>query len=62
MGNPLAWIELVGLFGLALGTGLWQYFKMDRELKRSRAERAAREEQAGDQPPAPAPEPGKRGG
>ncbi len=36
-------IELVAFFGLALGIGLWQYFKMDRELKRDRAAREARE-------------------
>jgi len=38
-----AWIELVMAFGIAIGVGLWQYFKMDRELKRDRAQRAARE-------------------
>ena len=38
-----AWIELVASFGIALGFGLWQYLKVDRELKRSRAEREARE-------------------
>jgi len=42
MGN-FAWIELVLFYGIAIGIGLWQYFKMDRELKRDRAERAARE-------------------
>ncbi|MGB3808093.1 MAG: hypothetical protein WA936_12910 [Erythrobacter sp.] len=47
MGN-FAWIELVLFYGLAIGIGLWQYFKMDRELKRDRAEREAREKAAED--------------
>lgn len=37
------WIELVFFFTVALGFGLWQYLKMDRELKRDRAQREARE-------------------
>lgn len=45
MGN-FAWIEIVLFYGLALGIGIWQYFKMDRELKRDRAERERREAEA----------------
>ena len=39
----LGWIELVFFYGLAIGFGVWQVFKTDRELKRTRAERAKRE-------------------
>jgi hypothetical protein len=37
------WIELVLFYGIAIGFGLWQYFAMDRKLKRTRAEKAAKE-------------------
>jgi hypothetical protein len=37
------WIELVLFYGIAIGFGLWQYFSMDRKLKRTRAEKAAKE-------------------
>ncbi|MEE4206150.1 MAG: hypothetical protein V2I39_07655 [Erythrobacter sp.] len=37
------WIELVFFYGLAIGFGVWQVVKTDRELKRTRAEREARE-------------------
>jgi len=37
------WIELVFFYGLAIGFGIWQVIKTDRELKRTRAEREARE-------------------
>lgn len=37
------WIELVLFYGIAIGFAAWQYFKMDRMLKKTRAEKAARE-------------------
>lgn len=49
------WVELIFFYGIAVGFGLWQYFKMDRELKEMRAEREAREadEAAGEDDKAP---------
>ena len=41
--GSMGWIELVLFYGVAIGLGLWQYLKMDRMLKKSRAEKAARE-------------------
>lgn len=41
--GSMGWIELVLFYGVAIGFGLWQYLKMDRMLKKSRAEKAARE-------------------
>ncbi|WP_156894097.1 hypothetical protein [Erythrobacter cryptus] len=38
----LGWIELVAFYGIAIGIGVWQWVKMDRMLKRTRAEQAAR--------------------
>jgi hypothetical protein len=48
------WIELVFFYGIAIGIGVWQYLKMDRMLKKTRAERAAKEaaEQDGSGPSA----------
>jgi len=43
MFSNFGWIELIFFYGIAIGFGLWQYFKMDRELKVMRAEREARE-------------------
>lgn len=37
------WIELVLFYGIAIGVGVWQWVAMDRRLKKTRAERAARE-------------------
>lgn len=42
MGN-FGWIEIVLFYGLGLGICIWQYLKMDRELKQAKAERAAKE-------------------
>ena len=39
----MGWIELVFFYGLAIGFGVWQVLKTDRELKRTRADRKARE-------------------
>lgn len=37
------WIELVFFYGLAIGFGVWQVVRTDRELKRTRAAREERE-------------------
>ena len=41
----LGWIEIVFFYGIAVGLGIWQIWKTDRQLKRTRAEREAREAQ-----------------
>ncbi len=53
MGN-MGWIEIVLFYGVAIGFGLWQFWKTDRELKRTRAENAAKKaaESEGDTPAA----------
>jgi hypothetical protein len=43
MGQNYGWIELVLFYGIAIGFAAWQYFKMDRMLKKTRAEKAAKE-------------------
>lgn len=50
--GTFGWIELVMFYGLAIGIGLWQYISMDRMLKRTRAEKAAKEAAERDQPSA----------
>ena len=45
MGN-YGWIEIVLFYGLGLGICIWQYLKMDRELKQAKAERAEKQAQA----------------
>jgi hypothetical protein len=42
-GAAFGWIELVFFYGIAIGFGVWQWVAMDRKLKKTRAERAARE-------------------
>ncbi len=42
-GATFGWIELVFFYGIAVGIGVWQWLKMDRMLKKTRAERAAKE-------------------
>lgn len=37
------WIEIVLFYGIAIGFGAWQFWKMDRMLKKTRAEKAAKE-------------------
>ncbi|MBU7579200.1 MAG: hypothetical protein KAF27_01835 [Porphyrobacter sp.] len=37
------WIEIVLFYGGAISFGVWQWLKMDRMLKQTRAEKAARE-------------------
>lgn len=47
------WIELVLFYGIAIGFAAWQYFKMDRMLKKTRAEKAAKAAaEKRDEPPA----------
>jgi len=42
------WVELVLFYGLAIGFGVWQFWSMDRKLKKTRAEKAARDAAARD--------------
>jgi hypothetical protein len=42
-GGAFGWIELVFFYGIAVGIGVWQWVKMDRMLKKTRAEREAKE-------------------
>lgn len=42
-GGEYGWIELVLFYGIAIGFGVWQWIKMDRMLKKTRAEKAAKE-------------------
>jgi hypothetical protein len=37
------WIELMVFYGIAVGFGVWQWVKMDRMLKKTRADKAARQ-------------------
>ena len=37
------WIEIGLFYGIAVSFGAWQWLKMDRMLKQSRAEKAASE-------------------
>lgn len=47
------WIEIGLFYGVAVAFGVWQYVAMDRKLKQTRAERAAKEaaERDGADPP-----------
>lgn len=51
--GTFGWIELVLFYGIAIGFGVWQWLSMDRLLKKTRAEKAAKEaaERQGDPPP-----------
>ncbi len=57
MGN-FGWIELVFFYGVAISFGVWQWWKTDKLLKQTRAERKAREAEeaaaaeGGEEPPA----------
>ncbi|MFO6447746.1 hypothetical protein ACLBKU_11425 [Erythrobacter sp. NE805] len=42
-GGQYGWIEIALFYGLAIGFGLWQVVSMDRKLKKTRAEAAARD-------------------
>lgn len=37
------WIEIALFYGIAIGFGAWQWLAMDRKLKATRAENAARQ-------------------
>jgi hypothetical protein len=41
--GSMGWIEIVLFYGVAIGFGIWQWVAMDRKLKATRAERAAKE-------------------
>ena len=41
--SNFGWIEIVLFYGGAIGFGVWQWLKMDRMLKKTRAEKAAKE-------------------
>ncbi len=45
------WIEIGLFYGVAVGFGLWQYIAMDRKLKKTRAEREAKEAATRDSKP-----------
>lgn len=51
-GGEYGWIELVLFYGIAIGFGVWQWVKMDRMLKKTRAEKAAKESAAKEDRPA----------
>lgn len=46
--NNLGWIEIVMFYGIAIGFGVWQFWKTDRLLKRTRAENAAKKAAEGE--------------
>jgi len=51
--GDMGWIEIVLFYGIAIGFGLWQFWKTDRLLKRTRAENAAKNAAKGEgKPPA----------
>lgn len=41
--GAFGWIEIVFFYGFAIGFAVWQWLKMDRMLKKGRAEKAARD-------------------
>lgn len=51
--SNFGWIELVVFYGIAVGIGVWQWVKMDRMLKKTRAEKAAKDDFDKDGPPPP---------
>ncbi|WDA41542.1 hypothetical protein [Erythrobacter sp. BLCC-B19] len=53
--SNFGWIEIVLFYGGAITFGVWQYWKMDRMLKQTRAEKAAKEAAERDGAPPPAP-------
>ncbi|WP_185960252.1 hypothetical protein [Erythrobacter insulae] len=46
MFENLGWLEIVFFYGFAISFALWQYFKMDRDLKQIRKEKAEKAAQA----------------
>jgi hypothetical protein len=49
--DNLGWIEIVMFYGIAIGFGVWQFWKTDRLLKRTRAENAAKKANEGEGKP-----------
>ena len=43
MEGNFGWIELVFFYGLAISFGLWQYWSVSRDLKRTKEEKAKAE-------------------
>lgn len=41
--GAFGWIEIVFFYGIAIGFAVWQWLKMDRMLKKGRAEKAVRD-------------------
>ena len=42
-GGMFGFLELIFFYGIAIGFGVWQFWKTDKELKKTRAERLERE-------------------
>ena len=42
-GELFGFIEIIFFYGIAIGFGVWQWWKTDKELKKTRAERLERE-------------------
>ncbi|MFL0355879.1 hypothetical protein ACI5KX_05310 [Erythrobacter sp. GH1-10] len=40
MDGNFGWIEIVIFYGVAIGFGVWQWWKMDRDLKQIRKDKA----------------------
>ncbi|MCU0947549.1 MAG: hypothetical protein MUF47_04790 [Porphyrobacter sp.] len=52
-GGNFGWIELALFYGFAIAFAAWQYIATDRLLKKTRAEKAAKDAAAKrDEPPA----------
>ena len=58
-GGMFGFLELIFFYGIAIGFGVWQWWKTDKLLKQTRAEREAREAETaaaeaegGEEPPA----------
>ena len=43
MSGNLGWIEIALFYGIAVGFGVWQWWKMDRDLKQIRKDKAESE-------------------
>ncbi|MBD2841123.1 hypothetical protein [Erythrobacter rubeus] len=46
MDGNFGWIEIVFFYGIAISFGAWQWWKMDRDLKQIRKEKAEAEAKA----------------
>ena len=45
MDGNFGWIEIVIFYGVAIGFGVWQWWKMDRDLKQIRKDKADAKDQ-----------------